>query len=229
MDTKLTQQNSNSLSQDSQNYVLSSQLSQQSNNPPSTPPQQLNSSTPSTPSTPLLYGETVDEEYQEFTDGDLPVVTYSFTEDITNGRWVINLLWPTEKKPLSWRGKFGFCICVYRKVDEVTYTQILTTKSSPFSIFSKPDVFLKKLRKEQPKKKKTPTQPNLSQYNQKTSTPVVSETRQSVVKPTANTTTNIVKQETDPYHAFLNFVQEANKTHTMLDGNPSSPNKKRKF
>lgn len=84
-----------------------------------------------------------EDDFLEFTDADLPVITYSFTEDVSNGCWFINLIWPTEKKPLSWRGKFCFYVNIYLKIEN-SYKQILTMISSQFSIFSKPDVFLSK-------------------------------------------------------------------------------------
>jgi hypothetical protein len=91
-------------------------------------------------------------EYREFTEGDMPVVTYSFTEDSINSCWNLNLIWPVDRRQLSWRGKFVFFIRVYKRVNHDTYSHMMSKISSPFCIFSKPDVFLKKIRKESGKK-----------------------------------------------------------------------------
>jgi hypothetical protein len=91
-------------------------------------------------------------EYREFTESDMPVVTYSFTEDSINSMWNLNLIWPVDRRQLSWRGKFVFFVRVYKRVNHDTYSHMMSKISSPFSIFSKPDVYLKKIRKESGKK-----------------------------------------------------------------------------
>lgn len=84
--------------------------------------------------------------YKEFLEGGAPVVTFSFIEDVPNHAWIVNLIWPTEKRSISWRGKFCFHLSVYLKTVSYAFTRVLTKVSTPFSIFSKPDVFLKKQR-----------------------------------------------------------------------------------
>jgi hypothetical protein len=91
-------------------------------------------------------------EYREFTESDMPVVTYSFTEDSVNSLWNLNLIWPVDRRQLSWRGKFVFFVRIFKRVNHDTYSHMMSKISSPFCIFSKPDVYLKKIRKESGKK-----------------------------------------------------------------------------
>ncbi|EFC45209.1 hypothetical protein NAEGRDRAFT_79492 [Naegleria gruberi] len=109
-----------------------------------------------------------EEEFKEFATGleCTPVITYSFTEDPTTRNWVVELFWPTEKKALSWRGKFCFYISIFRKdMASNSYKLVMSKISSQFAVFSKPDVFLKKIKssttkKPEPKKKEKQATPN---------------------------------------------------------------------
>eukprot|EP01080_Neovahlkampfia_damariscottae_P002031 gene2031-1538_t len=75
---------------------------------------------------------------------EIPVVNYFVKEE--NGTCEINLVWPTERKSFSWKGNFSFLINFYHKTDEDTYQIVCSKISSEFSIISKPDVYLKKIR-----------------------------------------------------------------------------------
>ncbi|KAL0485185.1 FEN1 [Acrasis kona] len=88
-------------------------------------------------------------EFREFTESQMPVVTYSFTEDSINNLWSLNLIWPVDRRQLSWRGRFIFYVRIFKRVNHDTYTHMMSKISSPFCIFSKPDVYLKKIRKEE--------------------------------------------------------------------------------
>ncbi|KAF0981313.1 hypothetical protein FDP41_012573 [Naegleria fowleri] len=91
----------------------------------------------------------MEEEFREFSIGndEVPVITYSFTEDLATKSWVVELFWPTEKKALSWRGKFCFYISIFRKdMASRSYKLVMSKISSQFAVFSKPDVYLKKIK-----------------------------------------------------------------------------------
>jgi hypothetical protein len=103
---------------------------------------------------------TDNDEFKEFVENDVPVVTYSFTEDIVAGKWYLNLIWPTEKRPLSWRGRFCFHLSVFRRDGFHVYNHIMSKISSQFSIFSKPDVYLKKIGRSTSKLSNSSPSPN---------------------------------------------------------------------
>ena len=91
-------------------------------------------------------GET-QEQFTEHTDCGVPLISYSFTEDVFTNTWTINLIWPDEKTKVSFRGDFYFSLAVFRKVDDDTTRRIFTRISSRFRIVSKPGVYLNKKRK----------------------------------------------------------------------------------
>lgn len=76
--------------------------------------------------------------------GEIPVISFTFGEEPTSSTWVINLLWPTEQKHISWRGKFIFRIGLYKKTDDNTMKKVFSAISSPFLVFSKPNVYFSK-------------------------------------------------------------------------------------
>ncbi|KAL9656847.1 hypothetical protein ABK040_004381 [Willaertia magna] len=113
----------------------------------------------------------VEEEFKEFSIGNdsLPVITYSFTEDPVNRVWTINLIWPTEKKALSWRGKFCFHIGIYRKdAASNNFKLVMCKVSSQFAVFSKPDVYLKKIKSSTTKKSESSSKKKSSSNNNTT-------------------------------------------------------------
>lgn len=87
----------------------------------------------------------LDSGLREFSMVDKPVIAYSYTEDLFTNSWVVNLLWPptTSYANVSWKGEFCFRMSVYRKTDTDTFRRISTKQSSSFSIYSKPEVYLK--------------------------------------------------------------------------------------
>ena len=96
-----------------------------------------------------------EEEFKEFSIGNdsVPVITYSFTEDPSTRSWTVELFWPTERKALSWRGKFCFYVSIFRKdMMNNSYKLIMSKISSQFAVFSKPDVYLKKIKSSTTKK-----------------------------------------------------------------------------
>jgi hypothetical protein len=83
----------------------------------------------------------------EYTILGRPVITYTFTEDISTKSWVLNLNWPDEKNRVSFRGDFYFSISAYRRTDEDVYRRLFSRISSNFRILSKPGVFLQQTKK----------------------------------------------------------------------------------
>ncbi|EFC39754.1 predicted protein [Naegleria gruberi] len=92
-------------------------------------------------------GEESQEVYNEHTDCGVPLISYTYTEDVFTNSWILNLIWPDEKTKTSFRGDFYFSISVYRKIDEDTFRRLFTRVSSRFKIVSKPGVYLSKKRK----------------------------------------------------------------------------------
>lgn len=87
------------------------------------------------------------DSFAEHTDCGVPLISYSFTEDVFSNTWILNLIWPDEKTKISFRGDFFFSVSVFRKVDADTSRRIFTRVSSRFKIVSKPGVYLNKKRK----------------------------------------------------------------------------------
>lgn len=83
-------------------------------------------------------------EFCEHTNLNSPIVTTNFIE--TRGKLILTVNWPDDRVE-SWKGSFRFRLSVFRKVDEDTFIRVVTKVSSPFSIFSKPEVYTKKKRK----------------------------------------------------------------------------------
>ncbi|KAG2374852.1 hypothetical protein C9374_010226 [Naegleria lovaniensis] len=87
------------------------------------------------------------DSFAEHTDCGVPLISYTFTEDVFSNTWILNLIWPDEKTKISFRGDFFFSVSVFRKVDADTSRRIFTRVSSRFKIVSKPGVYLNKKRK----------------------------------------------------------------------------------
>lgn len=94
----------------------------------------------------LFKKNTKNDDYSEFTDCGVPIISYSFTETATKTKtnWLVNVIWPTTQ--YNWKGDFHFVINIYRKSDSMTFKKILTKVSHDFNIFSKPSVYLKRKR-----------------------------------------------------------------------------------
>lgn len=151
--TPLSQSQAQSSQSSDDKLVVSNNSS--TSTPPLTPSVPVSSPTPKLEFEDLLHSEndryfvlrtTDNDEFREFVENDVPVITYTFTEDLVTGKWLLNLIWPTEKRPLSWRGKFCFHLSIFRRDGFHVYNHIMSKMSSQFSIFSKPDVYLKKIR-----------------------------------------------------------------------------------
>ena len=91
--------------------------------------------------------ESSQDVFTEHVDCGVPLISYTFTEDIFTNTWLLNLIWPDEKTKTSFRGDFYFSIAVFRKIDDDTYRRIFTRISSRFKVVSKPGVYLSKKRK----------------------------------------------------------------------------------
>lgn len=104
------------------------------------------------------------KEYSEYTDCGMPVISYTFTESYEKGndscKWNLQLNWP-ERGNYNWKGKFFFRISVFRKVDSDTMRRIAIRESNEFTVYSKPNVYIKQLQKApvEKRKKETSKQP----------------------------------------------------------------------
>ncbi|KAL9645412.1 hypothetical protein ABK040_002611 [Willaertia magna] len=89
------------------------------------------------------------EDFAEHCDKGVPLISYTFTEDVFTNTWILNLIWPDERTKTSFRGDFFFKISVFRKVDDDTFRRIFSRVSTRFKIVSKPGVYLSKKRKKE--------------------------------------------------------------------------------
>jgi hypothetical protein len=95
-------------------------------------------------------------DYSECTDCGVPIISYTFTESYENVdscKWNLQLNWP-ERGNYNWKGKFFFRISVFRKVDSDTMRRIAIRESNEFTVYSKPNVYIKQLQKAPVDKKK---------------------------------------------------------------------------
>eukprot|EP01027_Heterolobosea_sp_BB2_P016849 GEZU01023925.1.p1 GENE.GEZU01023925.1~~GEZU01023925.1.p1 ORF type:complete len:352 (-),score=81.23 GEZU01023925.1:638-1693(-) len=93
------------------------------------------------------HDSTQSNDFQEYTNCGVPCITYSYTEDVFSSSMSIIMNWPENSRVSSWKGDFCFRITLFRKVDTDTYRRIITYVSSTFTIYSKPEVFIKQKRR----------------------------------------------------------------------------------
>ncbi|KAL0477212.1 hypothetical protein AKO1_005875 [Acrasis kona] len=79
----------------------------------------------------------------EYFNDDKPLITCTFTEDSVEGVWRLNLGWPDNS--INWKGTFCFELSVFKRTDRETFRRIASKRSSGFTVYSKPEVYLKQI------------------------------------------------------------------------------------
>lgn len=113
----------------------------------------------------------IDQDFEEFALKDAPIVTYISGEEPTLNCWSVFILWPTEGKHLSWRGRFSFRVSLFKKVDENNYKKVFSAVSAAFLIFSKPNVYFNRSKNTIPKHSIAPPTPRIDSLNMSKSNP----------------------------------------------------------
>jgi len=91
--------------------------------------------------------EEFEQHFSEFTCKSCPVISYQYQERVREKMWCISLEWPSDTQ--NWRGEFCFKLDFFRTVNEHWLCKFMSVRSGAFTVYSKPEVFLKQLEKQQ--------------------------------------------------------------------------------